>query len=141
MSGLLVEYQGRLRCRTVHPESGVVLLTDAPKDNHGEGQGFSPSDLLGIALGSCILSVLGIVARNHDLDITGATATVDKEMASLPSRTITRLAVTIHMPRRLPDEQVRRLEAAAHTCPVHRSLHPDLDAPIRFIWGGEAPAR
>lgn len=141
MSGLLVEYHGRLRCRTVHPESGAVLLTDAPKDNHGEGEGFSPSDLLAVALGSCILSVLGIVARNHDLDIAGATAMVEKEMTSPPSRAIARLAVTIHMPARLPDAHIRRLEAAAHTCPVHRSLHPDLDAPIRFVWGEEAPAR
>ncbi|WEK43525.1 MAG: OsmC family protein [Candidatus Sphingomonas colombiensis] len=139
MSDLVVEYQGRLRCRTVHAESGVVLITDAPRDNHGEGEGFSPSDLLGVALGSCILSVMGIVARNHDLDIAGATATVEKEMASLPSRTIMRLAVTIHMPRRLTDEHARRLEAAAHTCPIHRSLHPDLDAPIHFVWG-VAPA-
>lgn len=121
MSDLVVEYQGRLRCRAVHGESGVVLVTDAPKDNHGEGEGFSPSDLLGVALGSCILSVMGIVARNHDLDIAGATATVEKEMASLPSRTITRLAVTIHMPRGLADEHVRRLEA-----------------PIHFVWG-DAP--
>lgn len=139
MGELAVEYQGRLRCRTVHEESGAAIITDAPRDNHGLGEGFSPSDLLGVALGSCILSVLGIVARNHELDIAGARATVEKEMASLPSRAITRLAVTIHMPRLLADDHIRRLEAAAHTCPVHRSLHPDLDAPIRFVWG-EAPA-
>jgi len=134
MNSIQIEYQGDLHCKAVHGPSGKILTTDAPKDNQGRGESFSPTDLLATALGSCILSVMGIVARKLEVDISGATATVDKEMANAPRR-IAKMAVKIHMPHRLSDEHQKKLEDAAHTCPVHKSMHPDLQMPIEFSWG------
>lgn len=135
MVAIQLEYQGDLHCRAVHGPSGTVLATDAPKDNQGRGESFSPTDLVATALGSCILTVMGIMARTHDIDIAGTTATVEKEMASAPVRMIQRLTVKIHVPHSVSDEHKQRLEKAAHTCPVHRSLHPDVQKPIEFTWG------
>jgi putative redox protein len=112
-----------------------MLQTDAPVDNMGKGESFSPTDLVGTALATCMLTTMGIVAQRHGIDMAGATARVTKEMVTTPHRRIGRLAVTIRMPRTLPDEDRRRLENAARACPVHRSLHPDVDAPIAIEWG------
>ena len=130
----IVEYKGGLRCRAEHTESGVVLISDAPKDNHGLGESFSPSDLLAVSLGSCILSMMGITARSLQVDIAGSTATVDKEMANAPRR-IASIAVTVRVPHELHAEQRQKLEAAAHACPVHNVLDPTIHAPIAFQWG------
>jgi putative redox protein len=134
MVEIQADYQGHLRCAARHP-SGSALLTDAPRDNMGKGEAFSPTDLVATALGTCILTTMGIVAQRRDLDISGARITVQKEMTSTPTRRIASLAVEIHMPRRLDDEDRQRLENAAHACPVHASLHPDVKAPIVFHWG------
>ncbi|MGO4211345.1 OsmC family protein [Terriglobus sp. 2YAB30_2] len=134
MSETLVHYQGGLRCRAEHAESGTVVITDAPKDNHGKGESFSPSEMLAVSLGSCILSIMAIAAQSMDIDITGATATVEKEMANAPRR-FSKLAVTVHVPYALSEEQARRLERAAHACPVHNILKPEIDATITFRWG------
>ncbi len=131
----LVTYQGELHCEAEHGPSASVIVTDAPTDNQGRGEAFSPTDLVGAALGSCILTVMGIVARNHGIDMTGATARVDKEMASEAPRRIARLDVVIKMPNDPGEVDRKRLEHAAHTCPVHQSLHPDIAAPVRFEWG------
>jgi putative redox protein len=130
-----LEYEGDLHCRAVHGPSGTTLSTDAPKDNQGRGESFSPTDLVATALGSCILTVMGIMARSLRIDIAGTTATVEKEMANAPVRMIQRLAVKIHVPHAVGEEHRQRLEKAAHTCPVHQSLHPDVQKPIQFIWG------
>jgi putative redox protein len=130
-----ITYDGNLRCTARHGPSGATITTDAPVDNHGRGEAFSPTDLVGTALGTCILTVMGIVAQRRGIDITGATATVQKEMASSPLRRIAKLAVRIHVPRQLDERQRTMLENAAHTCPVHGSLHPDIEAPIEFVWG------
>ena len=130
-----LEYEGDLHCRAVHGPSGTVLSTDAPKDNQGRGESFSPTDLVATALGSCILTVMGIMARSLGVDIAGTTATVEKEMANAPVRMIQRLAVKIHVPHLVSEEHRQRLETAAHSCPVHKSLHPDVQKPIQFIWG------
>lgn len=130
-----LEYEGDLHCRAVHGPSGTVLSTDAPKDNQGRGESFSPTDLVATALGSCILTTMGIMARSLGVDLAGTTATVEKEMASAPVRMIARLAVTVHVPHPASEEQRRRLERVAHACPVHKSLHPDVQKPIQFIWG------
>jgi len=130
-----VTYNGQLRTTAVHGPSQNSLITDAPKDNMGKGEAFSPTDLVATALATCILTTMGIVAQRNNLDMSGATARVTKEMVSTPIRRIGRLAVTVHMPRKLSDDDQRRLENAAHTCPVHRSLHPDVEAPITFTWG------
>lgn len=130
-----LEYQGDLHCQAVHTPSGTTLSTDAPKDNQGRGESFSPTDLVATALGSCMLSVMGIMARTLSLDITGSTATVDKEMTQTAPRRIERLRVRIHVPHTLSEENKLKLERAAHTCPVHKSLHPDVQMPIEFTWG------
>jgi putative redox protein len=134
MVSIQLAYEGDLHCRAVHEPSGTVLATDAPKDNQGRGESFSPTDLVATGLGACILTILGIFARNHGLDLTGTTATVQKEMASAPVRRISRLAVTIHVPTQVSAEDRLKLERAAHTCPVHQSLHPEIEKPIAFIW-------
>jgi putative redox protein len=135
MVAIELEYQGDLHCIAVHAPSGVALATDAPKDNQGRGESFSPTDLVATALGSCMLTVMGILARSLNVDIVGTTATVEKAMASAPTRRIERLAVTIRVPHRLSEEDRQRLERAAHSCPVHQSMHPDVQMPIDFIWG------
>ncbi len=133
------EYQGDLHCVAQHESSGNTLVTDAPKDNQGRGEAFSPTDLVATALASCILTTMGIVARRHpDWDLTGATAVVTKEMVSAPTRRIGKLAVRIHIPSDLPTAARQALELAAHTCPVHKSLHPDVEAPIEFSYGPAA---
>ncbi len=133
MVDTVVSYQGDLRCRAEHAGSGAVVLTDAPKDNHGRGEAFSPSELLSVSLGSCVLSIMGIAARAMDIDITGATALVTKEMADAPRR-IARLAVTVRVPGNFDPRQRARLEAAAHACPVHQVL--GIDAPMTIDWTG-----
>ena len=125
-------YEGRLRCRVTHDPSGQVLMTDAPKDNHGQGSTFSPTDLVAAALGSCMLTVMGIVAERHQIDLIGTTVRVTKEMTTSPSRRIGRLAVVVRFPKAYTDEQRALLERAAATCPVHHSLHQNLDAPVTF---------
>jgi putative redox protein len=134
MVAIQFEYQGDLHCKAVHGPSGTELNTDAPTDNQGRGETFSPTDLLATALGTCMLTVMGIMARTLNLDIAGTTATVEKEMTSAPPRRIASLAVKIHVPHSITPENQQKLERAAHTCPVHKSLHPDIHTPIEFTW-------
>ncbi|MGB0065891.1 MAG: OsmC family protein [Terracidiphilus sp.] len=135
MVSIQVEYQGELHCKATHGPSGVELSTDAPKDNQGRGESFSPTDLVATALGSCMLTIMGIAARTLNIDISGATATVKKEMTATLPRRIARLAVRIHLPGAPSAADREKLERAAHTCPVHKSLHPDVQIPIEFTWG------
>src|ERR1700722_2392773 len=120
-----IVYEGDLRCRATHGPSGSTLATDAPTDNMGRGEAFSPTDLVATALGTCMMTIMGIAARNMSVDLRGATATVTKEMSASPPRRISRLAVTISVPGDFTDEQKQKLQNAAMTCPVHKSLHPD----------------
>jgi putative redox protein len=129
-----IDYQGKLRCSAKHTDSGVTLLTDAPKDNMGNGESFSPTDLVATALGTCMLTTMGIVAQRLEIDLTGATSVVTKEMIQQPTRRIGRLGVTIRVPKSLSAEQRQRLENAAMQCPVHKSLHPDVEIPVTFQW-------
>ena len=133
MVSIQMEYEGDLHCRAVHGPSGTALATDAPKDNQGRGESFSPTDLVATALGTCILTTMAIMARTLNLEITGATATVEKEMTPAPRR-IGSLATTLRIPGTFDADTRLKLERAAHTCPVHRSLHPDVAAPITFVW-------
>lgn len=135
MVNIQVEYQGDLHCKATHGPSGTELSTDAPKDNQGRGESFSPTDLVATALGSCMLTIMGIAARTQEIDIAGATATVVKEMTAASPRRIQQLAVRIHVPQALNSEDKEKLERAARACPVHRSLHPDVQIPIEFTWG------
>ncbi|MDX2095192.1 MAG: OsmC family protein [Alphaproteobacteria bacterium] len=135
-----IAYQGELRCAATHMPSGTVLVTDAPKDNHGQGESFSPTDLVATALGSCMLTIMGITARKLALDLRGASVTVTKEMVKAPVRRIGRLAVEITVPLALDDAQRQHFIDAAKHCPVHYSLHPDIAVPVTFNWAAAATA-
>ncbi len=127
-------YEGKLRCRLTHGPSGQTFTTDAPKDNLGQGSAFSPTDLVAAALGSCILTVMGLVAMRHGIDLVGTSAQVSKEMQTQPQRRIDKLVVRVTFPRRFSDHERALLEQAALSCPVHRSLHSDLTAPVDFVY-------
>jgi len=135
MVAIQLEYQGDLHAKAVHGPSSTELYTDAPKDNQGRGESFSPTDLTATSLGSCMLTTMGILARTLNLDMNGATARVEKEMTSSGPRTIQRLTVKIVMPKAFGEEDRLKLERAAYTCPVARSLHPDVEQVVDFTWG------
>jgi putative redox protein len=127
-------YEGKLRCRVTHGPSGQAIQTDAPKDNAGEGAAFSPTDLVAAALGSCLLTTMGIVARRHGLELTGTRVHVVKEMTAQPSRRISQLSATVTFAQPIAPSSRSLLERAALSCPVHHSLHPDIEAPVRFVY-------
>lgn len=129
-----VDYEGELHTRCRHEPSGAAIATDAPKDNEGRGEAFSPTDLLAAALGSCMLTVMGIQARRHGWHIEGAHAAVEKQMVSAPARRVGRLRVRLEMPAGVPEEARPVLERAARACPVDRSLHPDVRVETSFRW-------
>jgi len=129
-----IAYEGKLRCKARHVDSGMTLVTDAPKDNQGEGQSFSPTDLVATALGTCMLTIMGITAKKMEIDITGTQVKVLKEMTAVPTRRIGKLTVDISVPVKLSAENRQRLENAAHTCPVSKSLHPEVQTPVTFHW-------
>jgi len=134
MVTIVMDYRGGLRCTATHAPSNTRLTTDAPVDNQGRGESFSPTDLVATALGTCMLTTMGIVAERHGWSMEGANATVVKEMVADPVRRIGRLRVKIAMPGALEPAAREALERAAHTCPVHRSLAPNVDIPVEFIW-------
>jgi putative redox protein len=127
-------YKGDLRCEAVHGPSQRKLVTDAPADNMGKGETFSPTDLMATALGTCIVTTKAIVATRRAIDFSAATFTVEKHMVADPERRIGRLPVTIRMPATISAENRAVLERTAHTCPVHKSLHPSIDSPISFVY-------
>ncbi|GAA4455241.1 OsmC family protein [Novipirellula rosea] len=129
-------YTGNLGVRATHGPSGNQLTTDAPVDNGGQGTSFSPTDLVATALGSCVLTILGLVSQRHEIDLTGTKVSVTKEMVAQPVRRIGRLETIVTVPAGLVDDPAMRdrLEAAARKCPVHQSLHTDIDAPITFVY-------
>jgi putative redox protein len=129
-----VNYQGGLRCQAVHGPSGQKLITDAPVDNHGKGESFSPTDLVATALGTCISTIMGIVAEREKIDMTGLRITVQKEMSAEPPRRIARLITRIEMPKGLTEPQRAKLEKTAHTCPVHQTLQGKVDMPVEFVY-------
>jgi putative redox protein len=134
MVEIQISYQGQLRCQAVHGPSGMVLSTDAPVDNMGRGESFSPTDLVATGLGACMMTIMGIVAQRQGIDLEGSTVHVTKEMTTAPPRRIARLTVDITVPRHVSEDDRRRMEHAAHACPVHKSLHPDIETPIAFHW-------
>lgn len=133
-------YDGQFRTTAKHGPSGNTLITDAPVDNHGRGESFSPTDLVATALGTCMATVMGILAERHAIDLRGMRVTVKKEMVQTPVRRIGRLTTEIHVP--LPADHPHRemLERSVHSCPVHASLHPDVAKPVTFHWQ-ESPSR
>lgn len=132
MVTITAKYQGELHCEATHP-SGARLETDAPKDNNGRGESFSPTDLVATAIGTCALTVMGILARKLDVNMEGAALSIEKTMTP-PPRRIASLNTVITMPKDIAPEHREKLEEAANQCPVKKSLHPDIDLPITFIW-------
>ena len=133
MVTITAKYEGDLCCTATHWPSEARLNTDAPKDNEGLGRYFSPTDLVATALGTCILTTMGIVARRHGIELQGAEVKVEKHMNAQPRR-IGRLPVEVVIRGSFDDAQKKLLENAAHTGPVHKSLHPDVQAPITITW-------
>ncbi len=129
-------YKGNLRVEAVHGPSGAVLQTDAPVDNQGEGQSFSPTDLAATSLGACMATIMGIKARDKGIPLDGLRMRVEKHMSDDSPRRIVRIVVEFHVPLPADHPQRQLLEAAAMACPVHHSLHPDIEKDIRWHWEG-----
>lgn len=127
-----VVYEGDLHTEARHGPSGNTLTTDAPKDNEGRGESFSPTDLVATALGTCMITIMGIAARRKDLALEGGRVRVQKLMTTDPVRRIGKLAVVFDLPAGLSDADRGVLERAALACPVHKSLHPDIEIPVTF---------
>jgi putative redox protein len=131
MVKMTATYLGEKHCSAKHEPSGNNLDTDAPKDNQGRGESFSPTDLVATALGTCILTTIALVAERDGNDVKNSTMSVEKEMNSNP-RTIGSIKTVINLPKSIPQEYRSKLEQIAMTCPVKRSLHPDVQVPIEF---------
>ena len=132
-----VRYTGNLRCEATHLQSGQSIHTDAPTDNHGLGEAFSPTDLVATALATCILTTISILGANHDIDIEGASAEVIKVMDG-PPRRISAVRILIRLPAKPYTPKQRSMIAhIAETCPVARSLHPDLLQEVNILYAGD----
>ena len=141
MPTIHIDYLGGLRTDCEHLQSGTHIMTDAPTDNQGLGEGFSPTDLVANALGSCIMTTMAIFARRDGIDLTGSTLDVTKVMSSQPPRRIARIEIIMTLCASkdgtafMPDPETRaRLETIAHTCPVAISLHPDAEQVVKIKW-------
>jgi uncharacterized OsmC-like protein len=131
-----VIYEGKLRTVATHLKSGTTIETDAPTDNNGKGERFSPTDLVATALASCMTTIMGIAANTHQIDMDGTVCEVEKIMASNPRR-IGEIVVRVQMPKgkTFTEKEKKILEHAGLTCPVALSLHPDCKKTISFDWG------
>lgn len=129
-------YLGDLRTDSTHLQSGNKLITDAPTDNMGKGEAFSPTDLLATATGTCILTTMAIVAQRDNIDLAGSEVEVTKIMTQTPPRRVARLEINLKMKSNiaLSPEDVKKLENTAHKCPVSLSLHPDVEQVLMFEW-------
>ncbi|WP_210513682.1 OsmC family protein [Hymenobacter terricola] len=132
MNTATARYDGHLRTEATHVASGTIIQTDAPVDNHGRGEAFSPTDLVSTALGACIITTMGIVAERHEWDLAGSTFVVTKHMSTEAPRRIAQIDVTLTLPATLAPSERALLERAAHTCPVTMSLHPDVKQNVVF---------
>lgn len=136
MATIHIEYLGDLRTDCQHLQSGTHINTDAPTDNQGRGEAFSPTDLVANALGACIITTMAIFARRDGVELKGSMLDVTKVMTTQPPRRIARIEIdlTLRTAESLTDEVRVRLEKIAHTCPVAISLHPDLEQAVRIKW-------
>ena len=128
-----IVYKKNLRTEATHTASGQVILTDAPIDNNGKGGAFSPTDLVATALASCMITIIAIAAEKNNIDVSKTSANVKKIMGSNP-RTISNIVVEVKMSKDLAQKDRIRLEKAALACPVHKSLHPDMEKEITFTY-------
>jgi len=136
MVEISIKYLGDLRCEATHGPSGTILLTDAPVDNEGRGESFSPTDLAATSLGTCMLTIMGIAARKQGVDLGDTQVKVVKEMTTQPPRRIAKVTVVFTIPLPASHEKRAMLENAAKNCPVHLSLYPDVVQDMRFDWIG-----
>ena len=127
-------YLNELRTNAVHLASESSIITDAPKDNHGKGESFSPTDLVATALGSCMATVIGIVARRKELPVEGMTVAVRKFMSDDLPRRISRLELDLAIPLSASHPDRKLLESAANGCPAHHSIHPDIEVVMNWSW-------
>ncbi|MGB8169253.1 MAG: OsmC family protein [Chthoniobacteraceae bacterium] len=127
-------YRGGLRCESTHGPSQSQLLTDAPADNMGKGEAYSPTDLVATALATCMATTMGIYAQRHEIDLRGMAVAVEKEMSKDGPRRIAQLTVELHVPLSESHPHREAVERAALTCPVAKSLHPDVALPVKFVW-------
>ncbi len=134
MIEIKVSYEGDLHCSAVHGPSGSGLVTDAPVDNNGLGQAFSPTDLVATALAACMATVVGIVAKRKELSVEGMKVTVRKHMSETQPRRISRLELDLVMPLLESHPERKLIESAAKGCPVHHSIHPDIEVEMNWIW-------
>jgi putative redox protein len=134
MVEIKLSYEGDLHCSAVHMPSGNTLVTDAPVDNNGRGQAFSPTDLVATALAACMATVIGIVAKRKEIAVDGMTVVARKFMSDDSPRRISRLELDldIPLPANHPDRKI--LESAARGCPVHHSIHPDIEVIMNWTW-------
>ena len=132
---MLTIYKGNLRNEVTHLQSGTKILTDAPLDNHGKGESFSPTDLLASSLGCCMLTIMGISAQSYGFSLEGTRVETEKIMGTDPRRVV-EIKIDFHFPEgsNFTPQQKRVIESAAKTCPVANSLHPDLKKTINFNW-------
>lgn len=133
MATIETVYQGELRTQATHLQSNTVIITDAPVDNQGKGASFSPTDLLASALGSCMLTIMGILCQQHGININGATCSITKNMAASPRR-VAEIIIDFKFVETYSEKERKMLEYAALTCPVYLSLHPDLKKTVSFGW-------
>ena len=131
-----VTYNGNLRTTCLHLRSGNEFVTDAPLDNNGLGEAFSPTDTVATGLASCMITVMGIKARDLEVDLSGATVEVTKHMASDPRR-ISKIELKLELPKAVSEKNRVILQRTADTCPVHHSLHPDIEKIITYSWSKE----
>ena len=134
MVEIKLSYEGDLHCSAIHVPSGNTLVTDAPLDNNGRGQAFSPTDLLATALGSCMATVIGILAKRKEIAVEGMAVTVRKFMSDDQPRRVKRLELDLQMPLPASHPDRKLLESAARGCPVHHSIHPDIEVVMNWIW-------
>lgn len=134
MVDISVRYDGEFHCSATHGPSEATISTDAPTDNQGKGEAFSPTDLVATALGTCMATTMSI--RNEGVDLRGMTVTVHKEMSSDAPRRIVALPSEVHIPLPPDCPQRESVEQAALNCPVHKSLPPEIDRPTKFFWEG-----
>lgn len=134
MVEIKLDYEGDLHCSAVHGPSGTTLATDAPVDNNGRGESFSPTDLVATALGACMATVMGIMARRKEISLEGLKVAVRKHMSEDLPRRIAKLEVDLDMPLPANHPERKVFEAAARGCPVHHSLHPDIEVVMQWTW-------
>ena len=132
-----VTYQGQLRTQAIHLQSNNEIITDAPTDNHGKGEAFSPTDLLATSLASCMLTIIGIKAADMGIDVTGTTAEVTKVMAADPRR-VSEIHIVMTFLQELDEKTLTIFYRTALTCPVANSLHPDISQNLVFSSGNKS---